>query len=122
MLTVVSAMSWPPAARSPRRFSTLAGEGRKSGLTRPAAVAAHQASPIATKTTAAIRTNSRVDRRVVRAKRRLAGRGRGRAAMRPPASLRGCIDEATVDELAEVDLLGEEARLLGSCADLGHDL
>src|SRR4051794_30901836 len=98
MLTDMSEASCPPAASSDRRRHTMPGDGRNSGRTRPAAVAAHHNTKSAAKTIAAMVAYSRLDSRALRPNRR---RGRGRDSP-PPALLRGSIDEAWVDQPGEV--------------------
>src|SRR5690348_5470423 len=97
---------------------TMVGEGRKSGRTSPVAVTAHHRRAMAAKTATAMPTKARDDSRAVRVK----SRGREVACSLRPASARGGIDEAAVDQLAEVDILLDELGLLGRGLHLRHDL
>src|SRR3954464_11551931 len=110
MLMPVSAASWPDAHSSDNRPITWAGEGRNSGKTRPAAVTAHQTSAIAAKTEAAIAMYRLAEIRPPSAKRRRA------------RSTRGGIHEAGIDGRAQIDVLGEDARLAGGGVHLGDHL
>src|SRR5690348_7181460 len=97
---------------------TMVGEGRKSGRTSPVAVTPHHRSAMAAKTATAMPTKPRDESRAVRVKSRV---GEGACSLRP-ASACGGIDEAAVDQLAEVDILLDELGLLGRRLHLRHDL
>src|SRR5215218_5938921 len=112
MLIETSPVSWPLRHSSARRLMTCPGEGRNSGRTRPAAVAAYQRTASTANTRAATPRN-------------------WAAAMRPPSMksrrratglLRCRIHETAVDRRRQIDVLLQDAGRACRGMHFGYDL
>src|SRR6185369_4264155 len=118
-----SCQSVPLAASETMRSQTLSGEGRKSGPTIPALVAAAQAATRSRNTDAAMAMKpARLIRAPIPKSRRRRRRGGAGFAVLPVSALAWfiaagrrllrCGDETRIDQIGGSDILGEDAGLL----------